>query len=400
LRLKDLGVVPTMKNFLTFGVTGVLLTVLASTAFGQSGGADVGIRANLAGGEIISLEGGKMVVSTIDGQIDVIISANTEFKKVAPENPSLRAASVTTAGDISVGDRVLVSGQVSEDRKSVPARTVYLISKNDIEERRRRETEEWRTRGITGRITTYNPQTQALTVSIRGLMGETTVTVIPKEGVEYLRYAPDSVEFSQAKRSSFNEIAPGDSLRALGSRNADGTEFVAEKIVTGAFVTVGGTITAVDEQKGEIMVNEVGTNRAVTVIVSKGAVLRQFPAEMVQRFTGGAAMPTGAGATVIRPPQAGQSRPSGAPGGGTRGSSSQGLDDLFDRFPGIGLGDLKVGQMIAVSSSKGADSSRVNAIKLLSGVEAFLRAPQGGRRPSMGEGDPGFTIPGLDGFGF
>jgi len=393
-----------MKNILTFGVIGVLLTVLASSAFGQAGGADVGIRANLAGGEVISLDNGKMTVSTVDGRIDVIISTNTEFKRVAPENPSLRNATPAASGDISVGDRVLVSGQVSEDRKSVPARTVYLISKSDIEERRRRETEEWRTRGITGRITTYNPQTQALTVSIRGLVGETSITVIPKEGVEYLRYAPDSVEFSQAKKSSFNEIAPGDSLRALGTRNADGTEFIAEKIVTGAFVTVGGTITALDEEKGEITVSEVGTNRSVTVVVSKGAVLKQFPAEMVQRFTGGAGMPTGGGATVIRPPQtgqAGQSRPAGAPGGGMmRGPASQGLDDLFDRFPGIGLGDLKVGQMIAVSSSKGADSSRVNAIKLLSGVEAFLRVPQGGRRPSMGEGDPGFTIPGLDGFGF
>jgi hypothetical protein len=330
-----------------------------------------------------------------------LISASTEFKKIAPDNPSLRAATTASVSDISVGDKVLVSGMVADDRKSVPAKTIYLISKSDIEQRRRRETEEWRTRGITGRITGYNPQTQAMTVSMRGLMGETTITVTPKDGVEYLRYAPDSVEFSEAKKSSFNEIAPGDSLRALGTRSADGTQFVAEKIVTGAFVTVGGSVSAIDTEKGEVTVKEIGTNRSVTVSITKGSVLKQFPADMVQRFTGGAGMGGPGGATSIRPPQAGQSPQGGAQqqGGMMRGGSA-GLDDLFERFPSITISDLKVGQMIAVSSSKGADPTKINAIKLLSGVEPFLTQPQGGRRPAMGGADSGFSIPGLDGFGF
>lgn len=393
-----------MKNHLTSVIAIILF--LAGSAMGQSGGADVGIRANLAGGEVLSIDGQKLVLTTKDGQIDVLIVASTEFKRVAPENPSLRAATTATQTDITSGDRILVSGQVSADRKSVPAKTIYLISKSDIEARRKKETEEWRTRGITGRVTTYNPQSQALTVSIRGLMGETSITVKPKEGVEFLRYAPDSVEFSQARKSSFNEIAPGDSIRALGTRSADGTEFVAEKIVTGAFVTVGGTISAIDEAKGEVTVSEIGTNRNVTVVVSKASALKQFPAEMVQRFIGGAGMGGPGGASpVIRPPQSGQGQaPSGEaqprPGMMRGGGGTTGLDDMFERFPSITVSDLKVGQMIAVSSSKGTDSSRINAIKLLSGVEAFLRQPQGGRRPAMGGADSGFSIPGLDGFGF
>ena len=391
-----------MKNHLTAVIA--ILFLLVGAVLGQSTGADVGIRANLAGGEVLSIDGQKLVLTTKDGQIDVLIVAGTEFKRIAPENPSLRAATAAAQTDITPGDRILVSGQVSSDRKSVPAKTIYLISKNDIEARRKRETEEWRTRGITGRVTTYNPQSQALTVSIRGLLGESTITVKPKEGVEFLRYAPDSVEFSQARKSSFNEIAPGDSIRALGTRSSDGTEFVAEKIVTGAFVTVGGTISAIDEAKGEVTVSEIGTNRRVVVVVSKASALKQFPSEMVQRFTGGAGMGGGA-SPVIRPPQASQGQ---APTGGTQpgagmmrgGGGATGLDDMFDRFPSITVSDLKVGQMIAVSSSRGSDASRINAIKLLSGVEAFLRQPQGGRRPTMGGADSGFSIPGLDGFGF
>ena len=390
-----------MKNILTYNLVITFIFASAVSILGQAGGQDVGIRVNLAGGDVIAMDGMKITLSTKDGQIDALISASTEFKKIAPDNPSLRAATTASVSDISVGDKVLVSGMVAVDRKSVPAKTIYLISKSDIEQRRRRETEEWRTRGITGRITGYNPQTQAMTVSMRGLMGETTITVTPKDGVEYLRYAPDSVEFSEAKKSSFNEIAPGDSLRALGTRSADGTQFVAEKIVTGAFVTVGGSVSAIDTEKGEVTVKEIGTNRSVTVSITKGSVLKQFPADMVQRFTGGAGMGGPGGATSIRPPQAGQSPQGGAQqqGGMMRGGSA-GLDDLFERFPSITISDLKVGQMIAVSSSKGADPTKINAIKLLSGVEPFLTQPQGGRRPAMGGADSGFSIPGLDGFGF
>jgi hypothetical protein len=76
---------------------------------------------------------------------------------------------------------------------------------------------------------------------------------------------------------------------------------------------------------------------------------------------------------------------------------------MLERFPNIKVTDLKVGEMIAVSSTKSADPNRIRAIKLLSGVEPFLRTAQaptgGGRGGNRGGGDSGFSIPGLDGFG-
>jgi hypothetical protein len=77
-----------------------------------------------------------------------------------------------------------------------------------------------------------------------------------------------------------------------------------------------------------------------------------------------------------------------------------GIDDMLERFPTITVADLKVGEMIAFSSTKNANPQRVTAIKLLSGVEPFLKAPQsagnsGGRRGA----ESGFSIPGLDGGG-
>jgi len=75
---------------------------------------------------------------------------------------------------------------------------------------------------------------------------------------------------------------------------------------------------------------------------------------------------------------------------------------MLDRFPSITAAALKVGDMIAISSTKTDNTARMNAIKLLSGVEPFLRMAQasGGGARRGGGVDGGFTIPGLDGIGF
>jgi hypothetical protein len=75
---------------------------------------------------------------------------------------------------------------------------------------------------------------------------------------------------------------------------------------------------------------------------------------------------------------------------------------MLDRFPNITAADIKVGEVIAVSSTKNNTPDRITAIKLLAGVEPFLRAAQaqatanGGQR---GQGALSLDIPGLDGFG-
>lgn len=391
----------------------VLLSVLGAMA--QGGAGDVGIRANLAGGEVLSIQPGKIAIKTKDGDIAALVSDKTEIKRVPPGNPSIQAAVATDFSSIGVGDKVLVTGMVSADKSSIPAKVVYLLTKADLAERQRKEAEEWRTRGIAGKVVTYNPQFSTITVSVRGLAGDRSVTVVPKKDVEYLRYSPDSVAFSDAKKSSFGEIEPGDTIRVLGDRNADGSEFQAEKIVTGAFQTVAGTVTSVNAAAGEVVISDVQSKKAVTVVVGTGAVLKQFPAEMAQRLAGmgGAGGPA---AGQVRPPQAAQSGQQGPPAGqgrpqgggmgagmGMRGGTA-GIDDMLDRFPNIKVGDLKVGEMIAVSSSKSKDPSRIRAIKLLSGVEPLVRAQQasprmGGGRGGQGAG-AGFEIPGLDGFNF
>jgi hypothetical protein len=148
-------------------------------------------------------------------------------------NPSLKTAVAATFADIGAGDKVIVTGIMAADKKSIPARAVYLMTKADIAGRQVKDQERWKTRGISGQVTAVNAQTKEITVASRGMMGETKIVLTPKDDAKFRRYAPDSVRYDEAKTSSLDEIKVGDSVRALGDKSADGTIFKAEEIVSG-----------------------------------------------------------------------------------------------------------------------------------------------------------------------
>lgn len=63
---------------------------------------------------------------------------------------------------------------------------------------------------------------------------------------------------------------------------------------------------------------------------------------------------------------------------------------MIENLPAVTLSELKPGEMVLVSSTKGADPARATAITLVSGVEpifTMLQARQGGpanRPPNLG----------------
>jgi hypothetical protein len=408
-----------LQNFiltiLLFLISGIFGYVIGQTT------PESGIKPSVIIGDVTVIDASKIVITTKDGSVQANLSAKTEFKRVSPDNPSLKAAVAAAASDIGVGDRVVVTGVLAENKKSLPARTIFLMTKSDISQKRAKEAEAWKTRGIAGRVTAVNTQTNQFTVEIRTLTGSTSTVVTPKEAAKFRRYAPDSVKFDEATVSTLAEIKNGDMVRALGDKSSDGTSFTAEEVVSGAFQTIAGTVKSVDVEKNEVVITDVQTKKDVTVSLAGASVLKKFPAEMAERFAG---MQAGGG---MRPPGAGGDRPAGerpagdrpvgdrpagdrqgTPGGGGRGfgGRSGGIDDMLDRFPNITAADLKTGDMIAVSSSKNGNATRINAIKLLAGVEPFIRMAQvsaggrGGRGGRNSGVDTGFSIPGMDGIGF
>jgi len=53
------------------------------------------------------------------------------------------------------------------------------------------------------------------------------------------------------------------------------------------------------------------------------------------------------------------------------------FQDMLERMPAVALTEIKAGDVIAVSSTMGADPSRLTAITLVTGVDAILTAMQG-----------------------
>lgn len=389
-----------------------------------------GIKPNLATGEVVTINqsDNKISLKTSDGNIDVLLVSTTAFKRVPPDNPSIGAAVNSNLSEIGEGDKILVTGTVSADKKTIPAKAIYLMTKSDISKKNSAEQEMWQKRGIFGRVVSVDFSTKNITLATTVMGAERNVIISPKENVEYLRYAPGSIKFADAVEGSLADIKVGDQLRALGDRGAEGTTFKAEKYLSGTFKTIAGKVTAIDVEKGELTIEDSQTKKATTVLVNSNTVMKVFPAEQAQmmarmmmasRMMQGRPGGQGGTFTMNRPGgqggqtgqtspaagnqptgQTGQTPPAGAgnrpAGGQTQMMRAGGMEDMIERLPALTLAEIKVGDTIGISSTLTQGSSdRYTAIKLLSGVEPFLTMPQ---MPSVGgNAGPSLTIPGLDG---
>ncbi|MFN2455295.1 MAG: hypothetical protein ABR577_13860 [Pyrinomonadaceae bacterium] len=400
-----------MKTILSISGTALLAVALAANVCAQNStgatasstttqtnasAAKSDITATYALGDVTGIDAAnkQITLHTTAGDLSVLLSDATKYKRVAPEAKSLENAEVITLADVGVGDRIIAQGKVAADRKSVPARQVVVMSKAALAVKREHDREEWRRRGIVGRITAINTETKEITVATRSREGERPLIIAASDKVNYRRYAPDSVKFDDAKQSSLAELKIGDQLRALGERSSDGARFTPEEIVSGSFRMAGGTVTAVNAATGEIKIKTL-QGQPLTVVVNEDSALRRIPAELAamvaMRRQGGGTPPAGFGGGGNAP--GGQSAPGGnsarppvaregAPGGADRprvggGAGGGDLQQMIERLPAISASDLKPGDMILVSSTNGADPTRVTAITLAAGVEALLRSPTG-----------------------
>src|SRR5215469_4046445 len=392
------------------------------SAAGQS--PDPAISQTRVMGEVTSIEPGakQMSVRTDAGSIiTVSLDEKTEYLRIPPGETSMDKAAKIAFTEIAVGDKVYVRGKVSEDRKSVPAQKLIVMSKGDIQKMHEHERAEWQRRGVAGIITALNAQTSEVTLKTRTREGVKPLVVSAPESVKFRRYAPDSVKFSDARPSSFSELKVGDQLRALGDKSADGSKLTAEQVVSGAFQTIGGTVTGVSPETNEIKITVLGSKKALTIVVNRDSMLRKIPpqiaAMIAMRSQGGPGGPQGGGgpqgsgggpAGGAGGPQGSGGRPAGGaggsgkpgqpgPGGGPSGEPRRmggggDFQDMLERMPALTLADIKTGDVIAVSSTMGADPSRLTAITLVTGVDAVLTAMQGAgmarRTPNLSTGLP------------
>ena len=323
-------------------------------------------------GEVTSVDAAaRRITLKIDGGEPATVTTDekTSFLKARPGAQDLAGATPVTLAEIAIGDRILARGAVAEDKKTLAARQVVVMSRGDVAQKQERERAEWRQRGLSGVIRALDPATGQITVETRSLAGSQTVLVATADRhASFRRYAPESVRFSDVVPSSFAELQVGDQLRVLGDRTPDGSKLLAEQVVSGAFQIVSGAVKAVKAREVTIVDNETG--RPLTIAAGPDAMVRRLPPEMAARLArrlrrSSAGRPEG--------PQAPRDPSEDPAAGSGRRMDGSTLQDMLERLPPMPIEELRPGDQIAVSSPKSRTPGRVMAAVLLAGIEPLLQ---------------------------
>jgi hypothetical protein len=255
------------------------------------------------------------------------------------------------------------------------------MKRSDVEAKQQQEREDWQKRGTGGLVSAVDPASGTITISVPAPGGTRTVAVHTTKDSIIRRYAPDSVQFDDAKPSSLNEVKPGDQLRARGARSADGSEFAAEEIVSGAFRNISGTVSNLDAAANTLTVADLATKKPVVVKLSAQSQVLKLPPQIAQglafQMKGGArgAASGAPGGTAASTPPSGTAP---GEGGNARPGRAADLQQVLNRLPKASLADLQKGDAVMIVSTEGTASGGVTAITLLAGVEPILQASPGG----------------------
>jgi hypothetical protein len=345
-------------------------------------------------GTIKSISGNTITLITDAGtDVTVLVQDATKLLRIAPGQTDLKDATPLQLPDVQVGDRILVRGKLAEDGKSVLAASVIAMKKEDISQKQARDREEWQKHGAGGLVTSIDPATNTITVSLPSIGEKKNLTVHLLKDTVLRRYAPDSVKFDDAKPAPLVQILPGDQLRARGSRTADGTELTAVEIVSGTFRNISGILSAVDLSDGTMTLQDLATKKPVTVKITSESQLRKLNPQMAQRIAlrlkgipADAAAPAADGpANAASAPQSPNSHgapaaPSGGPGQGGFGSMGRAgggppdLQQAISRMPASALSDFQKGEAVMLVATEGGPGGMPTAITLLGGVEPILQA--------------------------
>jgi Cu/Ag efflux protein CusF len=343
-------------------------------------------------GEVTALDASakQIKVKADDGALYTInLGDATSYLRIPPGEKDLKKATKIAFTDVEVGDRVLARGPLTDETKSVAARTVVVMTKADLAQKHERDRAEWQKRGISGTVAAVNPDTKEITINTHAR--DAKPVVIEASSAGFRRYAADSVRFSDAKPSTFADLQVGDTIRALGDKSEDGTRFKAEELVSGSFETIAATVVSVNAAAGELVVTDLKTKKPVTIQTNQNTMLRKLDERMAAGLArrmhpdaaaaggapgGNAGANAGLGAAASAgPPQGAPGGPgAGFAGGGGRPGGGFDLQQMLERSPQLNLADLKKGDALIISSSKGAGGSSMTAFSLVAGVEPFLAA--------------------------
>jgi Cu/Ag efflux protein CusF len=188
-----------------------------------------------------------------------------------------------------------------------------------------------------------------------------------------------------------DEVSVGDQLRARGVKSEDGLKVAAEEVVFGTFVTKAGAITAIDPETKEVTVSELGTNKPLVVKFTADSQIKKMPNMMGMMGAGRG----GAPGSPMSPPM---SPPAGPPAGSANGAGHMpDMAQMLEHAPAAKLDDLKIGEKIVVSSTKGAKPGEITAIMLLGNADMLIQMATVPSGRGAGGGGQGAGMMGMGG---
>jgi hypothetical protein len=363
---------------------------ISARAFASVAGQDAA-PASASLGTIKAIQGNSITLAPDSGSpIMVTVQDSTRMLRVEPGQKTLQGATPVQLQDLQVGDRILVRGSRSADGGSITASSVLLMKKSDIQQKQQQEQQDWQKNSVGGLVKSVDPGTSAIVISTGAGPTAKTVSVSTTKDTVLRRYASNSVKYGDSTPGTFDQIKPGDQLRALGTRSADGGTIAAKEVVSGSFRNIAGTVISVDPNAHEVSVNDLLTKQPVPVKLTADSTIKKLPPPMAQmiamRLKGANGGAPGAGGSNGGPSQGQSYQRTGpqAPGGGSDGAHHWGgpggggsagrgdFQQFLTRLPDASLSDLQKGDAVMIVSTQG--SGEVTAITLLSGVEPILTA--------------------------
>jgi hypothetical protein len=305
-------------------------------------------------GTVVAIQGNQVLLKGDQGQtVTIQVDPSTRVMRAVPGQKSLADAPTIQLSDIHPGDRMLASGNSTEVGGSITARTIVIVSANDLAQRRSEEQKSWQS-GPRGVVTHVDPGNRTITVKSAR---EASTTIEVPSSASLLRYSDGSNKFSEAQPAKIEQVKAGDQLQAKGSSDASGN-FIANAVLFGTFVNVAGRIQSVDAATKAVTVNDVFTKKPVTLKITQDSLMRQLPAMIAQRI-----------AMALQRSDQTLSE-SGRP------ARPVDFQQVIAHSPSIGLNDLHKGD--AVIAVAGSASAQNPAFYLIDGIEPILTSSPAG----------------------
>lgn len=338
----------------------LIAAVACGVGLAQSSGTAPAIQQSRIVGVVTQLQSGGFTLHGDAGpDLAIRLADAAVVLRVPPGATNLNSAAKISISDVSVGDRVLVRGRLSEDQKSVVALSVMVMTKADLASAQEAERLDWQRRGIAGTATAVNVEKREITIDVPaedspgGNRARSQTITLAADNIPQ-RYAPDSVKFSEVMPSALEQIRVGDQVRALGTKIQDGS-FRAEKLVFGTFRNFGVTVLSVNTQDHTITVKDMASGHTILVRTKPDSALHRLPPDVARMW---------------------------AKPNAVSGTDSE---QLIERVPLLSVGEIKSGEPLIVLSTEGAQPSEVTAILVLAGVEPILAArPKGSEQVVIG----------------